>query len=199
MSGVKDVDLMIMAKLDDKTLLNLGQTNKYLNSLFNKEIFWFNRCREKFGVTNYNENEYENWKTCYFTTMKAIKPYINEPWKFMKSENFYWCVNKDPVDVNINSIISKYLNFGNEIVLSFKYQNKYISRKYNTNTYFTFRDILSLIYEFYSEPSDEYPRRIYDVIDVIDGNEEELDYVDFVRLVKYHENSYKVIVYSCGY
>jgi hypothetical protein len=48
-STVKDVDFIILSKLDDESLLNVCKTNKYAASLCNDELFWKRRFHTKYS------------------------------------------------------------------------------------------------------------------------------------------------------
>ena len=49
LSKYKDIDLLILEKLNDKDLLVICQVNKYMKDLCNDNNFWRNRFETKFG------------------------------------------------------------------------------------------------------------------------------------------------------
>ena len=60
-SGHKDTDLIILSKMDYKTLLSFCKIeNRYVQKLCNDENFWRERVKEKFG--NIKKNEHRTWK-----------------------------------------------------------------------------------------------------------------------------------------
>jgi hypothetical protein len=64
-TGMKDVDYLILKELEDKDLLNMCQTNKYLNSLCNEE-FWRQRFLSKFSNSpNYVKRAGITWAQLY--------------------------------------------------------------------------------------------------------------------------------------
>ena len=66
-TGNKDTDKIILSKLDDKDLLSILSTNKYLSTLPD-DSFWRNRLYRKYP--NYEKEE--NWKETYLTTVYYI-------------------------------------------------------------------------------------------------------------------------------
>jgi hypothetical protein len=48
-TGQKDVDIMILNLLEDKDLISLCETNKYVNSICNNDTFWRDRIVYKYG------------------------------------------------------------------------------------------------------------------------------------------------------
>lgn len=86
-SGIKDVDKKILEELDDKDLLSILLTNKYLNRTID-EIFWRNRLIKKYpGAFSY-KNIKETWKRYYLRTVY----YVNK----LKREFNYHYVSGDP-------------------------------------------------------------------------------------------------------
>lgn len=68
MTGNKDADLLILSKLDDKSLLSFcaSQTkNKNVHKLCNDKTFWRNRFIEKYSPTSEWSNKKRNWKRSY--------------------------------------------------------------------------------------------------------------------------------------
>ncbi len=62
-TGYKDVDFMILSKLDDKSLLSFCKTDKRGKKLCENEDFWRNRTVKKYG--NVEKSEKRTWKNFY--------------------------------------------------------------------------------------------------------------------------------------
>ena len=45
----KDTDLLVMCKLDDKTLFSICSINTYFRNLCNNESFWYHRFLNRWG------------------------------------------------------------------------------------------------------------------------------------------------------
>jgi hypothetical protein len=91
-SGIKDVDKLILHKLDDRDLLSTFLTNKYVLGLCD-ETFFRNRLYEKFPKTAQFKDEKTSWKNYYLTIITkfefAQKEYkslvkLNEKFKNLK-------------------------------------------------------------------------------------------------------------------
>jgi ABC-type arginine transport system ATPase subunit len=63
LTSIKDVDLLIMEKLDDRSLLNLCQTNKNANRICNDENFWKKRSYKNLRDVRKCDNM--KWKQYY--------------------------------------------------------------------------------------------------------------------------------------
>ena len=63
LTSIKDVDLLIMEKLDDRSLLNLCQTNKNASRICNDEIFW--RKRSYKNLQDVRKCDNMTWKQYY--------------------------------------------------------------------------------------------------------------------------------------
>lgn len=74
LTGNKDVDLLILDKLDDRSLFqycDLGKGDEYVNRICNDEYFWMNRVRKTFGEVE--KTEQRTWKNLYLNLV-----YYNE-------------------------------------------------------------------------------------------------------------------------
>ena len=77
---IKDVNLEIMAKMDDKTLLNVCATNKYAKELCQNESFWRNRFLKKYGEMAANRKpEKRSWKNHYMKIIIILNSYAVPP------------------------------------------------------------------------------------------------------------------------
>lgn len=67
LTGIKNLDLIILSKLDDESRVNFSLTCKYNNELFNDEGFWKDRTNKNFPTfVKYN---CKNWKNYYFSIL----------------------------------------------------------------------------------------------------------------------------------
>ena len=62
-TGIKDQDLIILDKLDDKSLFQLCKTNKYVQRFCKDEDFWKERLFKNYGYAEKNKNR--TWKDFY--------------------------------------------------------------------------------------------------------------------------------------
>lgn len=69
LTGINDIDRIILFKLDDKSLLNFCETNEYTQELCNDSM-WENRYLKTFGELPYKPKS-ETWKEVY---LKRRKP-----------------------------------------------------------------------------------------------------------------------------
>jgi hypothetical protein len=90
-SGIKDVDLKILSKLEDKDLLNVCITkNKYVYHICNDENFWRNRILKKYGnFIVYYKPEDSNWKKFYMQTIIDLERFKDAPMKFFRQIVWY--------------------------------------------------------------------------------------------------------------
>lgn len=65
-TSIRDLNLEIMGKMDDRTLLNVRATNKYGRELCQNESFWHKRMLDKYGeMATKNKPENRTWKNHY--------------------------------------------------------------------------------------------------------------------------------------
>jgi hypothetical protein len=85
-SGIKDVDLKILSRLEDKDLLNVCmQKNKYVYHICNDENFWRNRILKKYGnFVGYYKPEDSNWKKFYMQTIIDLERFKDAPMNFFR-------------------------------------------------------------------------------------------------------------------
>ena len=78
LTGIKDLDHIILNKLDDKDLVNVCQTNKKADEICNDQAFWLNRIKTKFPeLTMDMLNKYKRgrtWSDYYIKDLIQIKP-----------------------------------------------------------------------------------------------------------------------------
>ncbi len=72
-TGIKDVDLIILSKLSDKDLLSFCNVDKYANEICKNEMFWKNRILEKFG--NIKKDDKRTWRDLYLKIVYYINKY----------------------------------------------------------------------------------------------------------------------------
>ena len=93
LTGIKDVDFLILDLLNDDELGKVCQINKTAHFYCNDENFWLNRTQSKFGkfllplgidVRDYN-NGY--WKD-YYRMMKKIVEKTTKRWKIFLQSRF---------------------------------------------------------------------------------------------------------------
>ena len=73
LTGIKDVDLLILSQMDDKTLYNFCKVNKSARKLCSDENFWKNRLIQKYGqdAAKYKP-EKKSWKKHYSFVHYAV-------------------------------------------------------------------------------------------------------------------------------
>jgi hypothetical protein len=77
-TGQKDVDVKILNLLEDKDLISLCETNKYVNSICNNDTFWRDRIVNKYGKEALIKLKETNGITSYkeFYTSGKVKTYL---------------------------------------------------------------------------------------------------------------------------
>ena len=79
-TGIKDVDLEILLRLEDRDLINILEVNKYFNSLGYNSHLWRKKIIAKFGNNEYlTEHEIEDWRELYINIYKDLKKYEKYP------------------------------------------------------------------------------------------------------------------------
>lgn len=71
LTGIKDVDLLIMSNMDDQTLLSFCITNKNANNICDDQEFWKKRFISNFG-NDFGDTKISpsNWKANYLEVLK---------------------------------------------------------------------------------------------------------------------------------
>ena len=79
LTGIKDTDLLILEKLDDRSLFSYCQTNQYANNVCQDENFWRNRLITKYGIeTAELKNIDRSWKDFYLKLVYFDETYTPE-------------------------------------------------------------------------------------------------------------------------
>ena len=95
LTGIKDLDLLILEKLTDVELLTFRKINNYTESLFLEERFWIKRFHNKYG--QFSKSEDRTWRDFYFSLFRINPRYCqsrifkNFPKSFSKSPKLYIC------------------------------------------------------------------------------------------------------------
>ena len=171
LTGQKDADLLILSRLDDKSLLNVCVVNKEANELCKDEDFWRNRFVKKFGkIAAGYKPDGRSWRNHYLKVISDLDTHSNDPWKFFKEVS--WLTSDSDLEkvADLGSERAKkigrdpeeyhnlfwMLDLGKEVKIAFpvdRYQElDPIERTYyNSETNFTPGKVLKLIYDFYQE------------------------------------------------
>ncbi len=77
LTGNKDVDRMILNKLEDVDLVKACQVNKKAELLCNDQVFWMNRVFDKFGyvggdILRANKGGDQSWSEYYINDLRKI-------------------------------------------------------------------------------------------------------------------------------
>ena len=72
-SKIPDVDLKIMADMDDRTLLEFCQTSQYARNLCKNEMFWKKRFIRQYGA--FSKNPDRTWKQFYLKIIYYLDKY----------------------------------------------------------------------------------------------------------------------------
>lgn len=78
-TGIKDVDLLILQQLEDGEIFNFCLTNKYANYLCKEENFWYTRILTKYPLLISFKKEEETWRRFYLKMAYYINK-IQEKW-----------------------------------------------------------------------------------------------------------------------
>ena len=91
LTGNKDVDLIILSKLEDTELVNICQTNKAANELCNNQGFWYRRIQTKFpnvGIDILKQYKGDRtWSRYYIDNLRKINRTNAQPYLFDGSRN----------------------------------------------------------------------------------------------------------------
>lgn len=174
-SGNKDVDYIILSKLNDKDLLSVCLVNKYANKLCRNDIFWKNRYKQKFKKKI--ELKDNSWRKTYLYLLQLLEPYQKNIFIFItnsyaldfdKDPSFYYIYHKLLLPSKDFKILSSLLNLGSSITVSFPmdfYASEPVVKTYKSDTYFSPNDLVNIIEDFYSNPLtlQEYDERFEDL------------------------------------
>ena len=84
LTGNKDVDMMILSKLNDVDLVNTCQVNKMANEVCNDQKFWLNRILSKFPINLEVLTKYKgdrSWSD-YYIDLRRITPETAQKYLF---------------------------------------------------------------------------------------------------------------------
>ena len=101
-TGVRDTDYEILIGLPDEELFNTCQTDRYMASLCEYDIFWKRRTQIKYG-RDIQKLEGQTWKEYY---IDRIKKYIYRN----NYDGIEMRVTVDKNNININNSIDKYVH-----------------------------------------------------------------------------------------
>jgi hypothetical protein len=94
LTGNRDVDLNILSRLDDRSLLNTCLIeNRYIYNLCHNELFWKNRYINKWGLeaSKYKPME-RTWRNHYMKTLIILDEYSDNPLSFLNK--IYWSIQR---------------------------------------------------------------------------------------------------------
>jgi hypothetical protein len=112
LTGIKDVNLEILANLSDKELLTVSQVNKYFNKLCKDENLWRKRVLNKFKDNEYFTNHLiNNWKRLYINIIVELRGYKSCPLPLLFAA-LDWYVTEEIPDF----LYLYFLNISNEDV-----------------------------------------------------------------------------------
>jgi hypothetical protein len=114
LTGIKDIDLQIIQKLNDNELTKVCSVNKYINSLCDEEKFWLERILINFKILNSQESKKMklflafSYKELYkfLKTFPIVLKNVAFPEELLTREEIITILKKENV---INQIIEKSL------------------------------------------------------------------------------------------
>ena len=115
LTGVKDVDYMVMKQLDDRSLINLCLTDRYTAGLCSNDTFWKKRTLSRFLDVKKPENY--SWRNYYLFRLSheimlieiaegiIVEVTINKNSHIMQQllQEFKTYVNEEDVEIDIPS------------------------------------------------------------------------------------------------
>jgi hypothetical protein len=187
LTGNKDVDTLILTRLDDQSLFNACETNNTFRKLCHDDKFWSNRFDMKFGVAKRKyKSPAQTWKDFYTAIVKNLAlSKFESKWKFFKNllryhvdeppskarfhnkrivenENHWlWFM---PLGKTVNLLVP-ITDGGDEHILNLESERDY-----------TPIDVLQAIYDYYSVPLSE--EEIENANENVDGFEEFVEHFD---------------------
>ena len=194
LSGLKDVDYLILSLLDDASLVNFSLTCKQANLFLNNESFWINRLMNMYGNKAIEIKPHlRSFKQHYYKIVSDLDWIWENPWYIF--DQFNWNIRQNDFEKIIKNRIERqkhlfyFTNLGKEFRMAFPidiYTRKHVVKNYVSNTYFKPPDIFKIVYEFYSKPitKEDYFKQIelgnpyiadYTLEDVKSGNVSLLD------------------------
>ena len=167
-TGIKDLDYLVMSKMGDRDLFSFCKVNKHINTLCKNETFWRNRFVSRFGL---HASEYKpqnrSWRTHYLKVVADLD--LESPWSFF--DDISWTINRDPKDIDFlgskliplerasEKQVHRYwmLELGKEITISYPADRwgdfSDVVKTYKSTKEFTPHEVLKLVYQFYHSPA----------------------------------------------
>lgn len=108
LTGLRDTDMIILSKLDDRSLLSLCSANTYTNTLCKDENFWRNRTVKKYGNLFKYKPAFMSWRDYYLKIVVGLKS--SQDIKSFPNLIVIYPTNNDIIiqycnDININKIL----------------------------------------------------------------------------------------------
>ncbi len=163
LTGIRDIDMMILSNLSDEDVLNACLTSKEVYAVCKNDGFWRNRFLQRFGPVKFeltkHHKAYRSWKDFYFSTVNDLKEW-SDPWDFF--DNISWQIGEDePPKYYVEGerylvfpSVYHYGNLGKNVTIGYqldRYGDLSTARDYQTDDYFSPQDIMMLIKDFYLE------------------------------------------------
>ena len=165
-TGMRDVDFMILDKLNNKSLSSCSLVNKYIHKLCKEEIFWLNKYIKLFGEESKKyKPETRNWMEQYLK-VKADTSKIENAWSFF--DRIHWKIHHPPDWVRYeNNDDVESMKFQNEKIRNCYYMlnlgktftiiyltefHKRVKVTYKSDKSYTPEKVINLVYKFYQNP-----------------------------------------------
>jgi hypothetical protein len=134
--GIKDVDLLILEKLNDKDLLSFCSVDKYANDLCKNEMFWKRRVFEKFG--NIKKDVNRTWRNLYLSIVYYKNKYENTYEILSKLHEKGLSPESDIVDYFLSITTSKIYD---EIILKLRARERMYLKSLSSSEIESFIDV----------------------------------------------------------
>ena len=73
LKGIKDLNIELFAKMDDRTLFNICLGNKEINKICNNEVLWRKKFLQKYGEEQMKyKPDYRTWKQHYLKVVSVL-------------------------------------------------------------------------------------------------------------------------------
>lgn len=106
-TGIKDVDMKILLEVNDRSLLNICLSNKYVNEICKSENFWRNRFFNKYksNASKIIKPKDRSWRDQYLQIL-IYKDYITHIWDFLRSFKLGNAGISNSIYINLTQILS---------------------------------------------------------------------------------------------